>query len=87
LAVDQHDDTTPTKTDLWLGDSWLGSVKACANVAKAGRHCCLMIKKVHSRSTKKFIEDNMKEMPGGKWIVLEGCAEKEVVDLVSLGYK
>ena len=88
LAVsDQHDDTTPTKTDLWLGDSWFGSVKACANVAKAGNHCCLMIKTRHSRSPKKFLEDKMKEMPGGTWIVLEGRAEKEGVDLVSLGYK
>ena len=87
LAVDQHDDTTPTKTDLWLGDSWFGSVKACANVAKAGHHCCLMIKNGHSRSPKKFLDNKMKEMPGGTWIVLKGRAEKEGVDLVSLGYK
>ena len=29
----------------------------------------------------------MKDMPGGTWIVLEGRANKEGVDLVTLGYK
>mmetsp|Transcript_20926 Transcript_20926/g.20131 ORF Transcript_20926/g.20131 Transcript_20926/m.20131 type:complete len:98 (-) Transcript_20926:507-800(-) len=29
----------------------------------------------------------MKEYPGGTWITLEGHAEKEIRDLVAIGYK
>ena len=29
----------------------------------------------------------MQDMPGGTWIVLEGRAQKEGVNLVALGYK
>ena len=76
LAVDQHDDTTPTKTDLWLGDSWFGSVKACANVAKAGHHCCLMIKNGHSHSPKKFLDNKMKEIPGGRVLFSKAAAKR-----------
>ena len=74
-------------TSLILGDSWFGSVKTAAHVARSGHHCCFMVKTAHSRSPKSFLEEHMKNMPGGTWIVLEGRAEKEGVDLVSLGYK
>ena len=76
-VCDQDYDTTPTKSDLWLGDSWFGSVKACTNVSKYGHHWCLMIKTVHSRYPKKFLDDKMKEMPGGTWIFLECHSKKK----------
>ena len=28
-----------SRRDLWLGDSWFGSVQACVNVSKAGHYC------------------------------------------------
>ena len=40
----------------------------------------------HGRSPRRFFEEKMKDMPGGTWIVLEGRAKKESVDLVTLGY-
>ena len=83
----ESDNNESTKKDLWLGDSWFGSVKACASVGRAGHHCCFVVKTGHGRSPKKFLEEKMKDMPGGTWIVLEGRASKEGVDLVTLGYK
>ena len=61
---------------LFLGDSWFGSVKAAANVALAGHHACMMVKTAHSRSPKKFLDETMKDFPGGTWITLEGRAQK-----------
>ena len=72
---------------LFLGDSWFGSVKAAANVALAGHHACMMVKTAHSRSPKKFLDETMKDFPGGTWITLEGRAQKEGIDLVCVGYK
>ena len=39
----------------------------------------------HARSPKSFLDDTMKEFPGGTWITMEGNAEG--VDLVCCGYK
>ena len=64
-------------TELWLGDSWFGSVKTVANAARRGVHAVTMVKTAHSRSPKKFLEAEMQGMPGGVWIVLEGKAKKE----------
>ena len=72
---------------LWLGDSWFGSVKTVANIGKMGQHACMIIKTAHTRLPKKFLEQKMADFPGGTWIVMEGRAEKEEVDLVCVGYK
>ena len=72
---------------LYFADSWFGSVKSVANVRKTGNHCCFIIKTAHSRSPKFWLEDKMKHMPGGTWIVLEGKPEKEDVELLCIGYK
>ena len=45
------------------------------------------VKTAHARFPKNFLEDEMKDMPGGCWIVLEGKAIREEVDLVAIGYK
>ena len=47
----------------------------------------MVVKTAHSRLPKKFLEHEMKYMPGGCWIILEGRTKKEEVDLVSIGYK
>ena len=72
---------------LYLGDSWFGSVKSVANVAMLGHHACMLVKTAHSRSPKKFLDETMKDFPGGTWITLEGRAQKEGIDLVCVGYK
>ena len=84
---EQQDNEQVTTKRCYFGDSWFGSVKTAANIGKAGHHAVFMIKTAHARSPKKWLEDKMKGMPGGTWIVLEGLAEQENVPLVSIGYK
>ena len=72
---------------LFLGDSWFGSVKSVATVGRTGNHACMIVKTAYSRSPKKFLEETMKDFPGGTWITMEGKPEKEEVELVCIGYK
>ena len=72
---------------LFFGDSWFGSVKAASNVKVAGHHSCFLVKTGHSRSPKAFLEDKMKDFPGGTWITLEAKTKHEGVDLICIGYK
>ena len=65
----------PEKPFLYLGDSWFESVKACINIRKAGNHGCFIIKTAHSRSTKKYFEQELKDYPGGTWITMKGRCE------------
>ena len=69
-----------------MGDSWFGSVKAIEAVALAGHHGIFIIKMNHGRSPKKWLEEKMKDFPGGTWIVLEGQTKKHA-DLICIGYK
>ena len=62
-------------------------MKTAANISRAGHHAVMMVKTAFSRSPKKWLEEKMKDMPGGVWIVLEGIAEKEDVPVVCIGYK
>ena len=45
------------------------------------------VKTAYSRSPKKFLEEMMKDFPGGTWITMEGKPEKEEVESVCVGYK
>jgi len=72
---------------LFLSDSWFGSVKSFANVVLAGHHACILVKTANSRSSKKFLDETMKDFPRGTWITLEGRSQKEEIDLVYVGYK
>ena len=71
---------------LYIGDSWFGSVRAAEAVALAGEHAIFIVKTAFSRSPKKWLDKEMKDYPGGTWIVLKGTTKKDVY-LVSLGYK
>ena len=62
--------------NLFLGDSWFGSVKSVANIALAGHHACMLMKTAHFRSPNKFLDETMKDFPGGTWIILEGRAQE-----------
>ena len=72
---------------LYFSESWFGLVKSASNVGKIGNHCCVVIKTAHSRSPKFWLDENMKDFPGGTWIVLEGELEKEGIDLICVGYE
>ena len=64
-------DTDGERQKLFLGDSWFGSVKSVATVGRTGNHACMMVKTAYSRSPKKFLEETMKDFPGGTWITME----------------
>ena len=72
---------------LFCGDSRFGSVNTACKVRILGHHACFAIKTVHSRAPKIFLEETMKDFPGGTWIVMKGCAEKEDIPLICIGYK
>ena len=82
LPSTNDDDDSPR---LYFGDSWFGSVKAAVAVAKAGNHACFIIKTGYSKSPKKYLDDKMKDFPGGTWITLE--TEIDSVSIVCIGYK
>ena len=77
-------DTANSKR-LYFGDSWFGSVKATLAVSKAGHHACFMVKTAHSKLPKTYLEETMKDFPGGTWITME--TEVDGVCLVCIGYK
>ena len=82
-----EEDCEEERSRLFLGDSWFGSVKCCANIKLRGGHSILQIKTNHSRSPKLYLENLMKDFPGVTWVVMEGRTKKEGVDLVCVGYK
>ena len=45
------------------------------------------MKTAHARFPKKFLEKEMKEMPGGTWITMEGTCGRTGTRLVAMGYK
>ena len=52
----------------------------------AGNHAIFVVKTNHARFPKAWLENTMKDFPGGTWVVLEGRTAKEA-DLLCLGYK
>ena len=72
--------------NIYLGDSWFGSVKAAEAVALSGNHAIFVVKMNHGRSPKAWLEEKMSNFPGGTWIVLQGQTRKHA-DLLCIGYK
>ena len=67
-----NDDVDDDCQLVMKGDAWFGSVKAAANLAQRGVECVLQVKTGHSLYPKKFIEDALKDAPGGVHMVLRG---------------
>ena len=67
------------------GDAWFGSVKAATALAQNGYKAVLQVKTGHGLFPKKFIEDALKDAPGGVWIVLQSTYQD--VPLVAIGYR
>ena len=65
---------------------WFVSFKAACAVEKEVDHCIFQINTDHAWFPKKFLEDQMKDMPGSCWILMEGREIKKQVDLVAMGY-
>ena len=68
------------------GDAWFGSVKTANEVALRGHEGVFQIKQYHSLFPKDFIEEVLKEAPGGVHIVLKATTRDEV-NLVAVGYR
>ena len=50
-------------------------------------HCTMIIKTAHVQSPKKWLDETMKDIPGGTWIVLKGTTEELNHKLACIGYK
>jgi len=68
------------------GDAWFGSVRAANEVGIRGHEGVFQVKTYHASYPKEFIEDALKDAPGGVFIALEGTTKDEV-PLVALGYR
>jgi len=73
------------RSALLQADAWFGSVKAAVALGKQGHQAVLQIKTGHAFYPKKFIEDTLKDAPGGVWIVLESIHEG--IPLIAIGYR
>jgi hypothetical protein len=68
-----------------MGDAWFGSVKAAVALANKGYKAILQVKTGHALFPKSFIEELLKDAPGGVWIVMESTHQG--VPFVALGYR
>ena len=69
------------------GDSWFGSVKTANELQCRGCEGVFQVKTGHRGYPKAFIEDAMKGMPGGVWLVLEGTNRHTEEKLIAIGYR
>jgi len=68
------------------GDAWFGSVRAANEVGIRGHEGVFQIKTYHASYPKEFIEEALKDAPGGIFVALEGTTKDEV-QLIALGYR
>jgi len=68
------------------GDAWFGSVRTANEVALRGHDGIFQIKQYHASFPKDYIEEALKEAPGGVHIFPEGMTQDEV-KLIALGYR
>ena len=68
------------------GDAWFGSVRTASEVALRGHNGIFQIKQYHASFPKDYIEEALKEAPGGVHIFPEGMTQDEV-KLIALGYR
>ena len=66
-------------------DAWFKSVKTASEVSRRGHEGVFQVKQNHSLFPKVFIEEALKEAPGGVHIALEGTTQCEVT-LIAVGY-
>ena len=82
---EEEEEKTARKEDTFLGDAWFGSVDSCIIARELKSHFICVVKTVHNRYPKQWIEQAMAHWPPGSNLVLQ--ANIEGVDLVAIGYK
>ena len=70
-----------------MGDAWFGSVRAANEASKRDMNAILQIKSNHGLFPKDFIEEALKDAPGGSHIVLETKHPDGDNELVAIGYR
>ena len=79
-------DTVDDNLDLVIkGDAWFGSVKTAANLAQRGIEGILQVKQSHALYPKVFVNDVLKDAPGGVHVVLRG-RHPNGHNLIAIGY-
>jgi hypothetical protein len=68
------------------GDAWFGSVNTANEVGIRGHEGVFQVKQYHNLFPKDFIEEALKDAPGGVHIVLKGATRDEI-NLVAIGYR
>jgi hypothetical protein len=68
------------------GDSWFGHVRLADNFGQQGIRAMLQIKTGHALYPAKFMEEKLKEAPGGCWIKMKEKGPRGT-DLLEIGYK
>ena len=76
----------PAARTLLMGDAWFGSVRAAAAAWKKNMDAVYQIKSNHGLCPKQFIEDQLKDAPGGTSIALEG-KHPEGAELIAFGHR
>jgi hypothetical protein len=67
------------------GDAWFGSVKTCSTLLAHGIESIFQVKIAHKDHPTKFIDEKMKNMPGGVHLVLERTHETSKEKLIGIG--
>ncbi len=67
------------------GDAWFGNINTADKVSIRGHKGVFQVKQFHTLFPKEYIEEALKEAPGGVHIVLKGATRDEV-NLVTIGY-
>ena len=67
------------------GDAWFGSIKTCANLKAKGFESVLQIKQNSALFPKHYVNDILKDAPGGVFIVLSGSLNG--IPLIATGYR
>ena len=71
--------------DSVKGDAWFGSVRCAIAMAQRGNAFFGQVKSNHSLFPKDYIEEALKDAPGGVHIVLKSTHQE--VELITLGYR
>ena len=72
--------------DLYIDNSWFGSVEACKKLALRGKDCILFAKQANKGFPKDLIKLTMSGLPGGRSLVMKTMTKKNIF-LLAIGYK
>ena len=79
-------ESLPLPPQIFLGDSWFSSIQAAAEVCRRNAHYIGIVKTGFATFPKLFLEEKMKEWPGGSHLVMES-QHPDGFQLLAIGYK